>query len=419
MQWMRHPRDRENDGKENGKPGFAFACQKQSSYPHGSQMCTTACMQVGMAILCRQLDLRGSHAAFAARDTRACTRVSGMLNWCMNASSTVHGRVEALLAAKDCEKQLWGMPPSRMVSVNELVRLLGISMDALHVSMHEFFICSEGLRTRAVEVDCAEKNSPFFGLRYRMQSCFISLTHLPVCMQLPVVVAEGAEESAPRSDENRCAIDLIIGSSSSSRSCVALLTGNFHTVCAACYYSPQATPGDGEGQPCMYAVFDPMPGRLWVGLTGPQMVLLIQEQLGIPSSVVPSSIPFARSPAESGQVGGDSPVERKVKIPRKGGASAAVNGIMKKRRAEASLEPDAGKLVLEGSCRVEDDDESDSCSKHMRYMRIMEQDAATGDGHSGNRRDSLLPEGGKVVRFADDCQQTSFYCDVTLMHLTK
>lgn len=207
-------------------------CNQQGAYRHGAQMCTTACMQVGMAVLCGQLDPEAAWRAAATRDEAACQEFVGMLNWCMSAGSIVHGRVEALLGLRE----FLPAAQSRMVSVNELVTVLNINLPALGVGLDELVLCKQGLDTRLLQRG--------EGLLYQPESCFIGLSHLPLCML-----------------------------KGSSGTCVALVTANLHTVCVVCSGSEH------------YALFDPMPGQMWVGLSSAQMVCKLQRMLSMPSSL--------------------------------------------------------------------------------------------------------------------------------------
>jgi hypothetical protein len=212
-----------------------FWCNQQGSYCHGAQMCTTACMQVGMAALCKQLDLEAAARAASRGDLPACNEFVGGLNWCMDTANVVHGRIEAILGGGGNHF----MPRSRMISVNELINVLGIKLDALGVGLQELVLCRRGVDTRLLLVE--------EGLRYKAESCYISLSHLPLCM-----------EASRRNNNNVC---------------VALVTANGHTVCAARYGA------------LSYAIFDPMPGQMWVGISGAQMASRLQRMLGMPSSV--------------------------------------------------------------------------------------------------------------------------------------
>lgn len=58
----------------------------QAGYPHGSLMCTTACMHFGMAVICKKL-LLGSDEDHV---------LNQKLNYIMGVSSNTHGRLEQL-----------------------------------------------------------------------------------------------------------------------------------------------------------------------------------------------------------------------------------------------------------------------------------------------------------------------------------
>lgn len=230
-----------------------FWCNQQGSYQHGAQMCTTACMQVGMATLCGQLDPEAACRAAGRGDDAVCTAFVGTLNWCMNAGSIVHGRVEGILGRRDSGGGFFGQQHrSRMISVNELITVLGIDLPALGVGVEELVVCNKGLDTRMLikeEEEEGERDEGISPKKYEPESCFIGLAHLPMCM----LTRGGQNKKKGRS--------------------VALVTANGHTVCASCC-----------GEEC-YSLFDPMPGQMWVGLSGAQMSSKLQRVLGMPSSV--------------------------------------------------------------------------------------------------------------------------------------
>lgn len=386
-----------------GGDAFTFPCKSQSSFRHGANMCTTACMQVGMAILCGRLELQYAHSAFLARDEQACFGISRMLNWCMDSASTVHGRVESMLEVRDRRRAFleggqlsgelhWqnaaGVAPSRMVSVNELTTLLGIDMAALNVSMHELFVCKEGISTRVSattepstigEDGSREKKSA--ALRYKPESCFISLSHLPACMLL--------KNPPPH---------LPIMSASSS---VCIITANLHTLCAACYRHPHAasspasrssSSSNTSSHGCTYAVFDPMPGRLWIGLTGRQMVERVRDQLGIPSFVIPESIPPPFTASQSLQSPDD-------------GQSAISGGMHSMKISESSA----------SQCEQQQQQQSKRRKQKSSEARVRFKDEvvdSSGDGGGGGDITII----GRTISLDYD-QECNFYCDVTLMHI--
>ncbi len=230
-----------NEGNEQ-----SFWCNQQGSYRHGAQMCTTACMQVGMAILCKQLDPSSAWQAALRRDQMACNAFVQTLNWCMNTGSIVHGRIESILSGNGFYS------PSRMISVNELITVLKIDLGALGVRLDELVLCKRGVDTRLLVGGggSSSSSSRIAGqLLYEPEHCFVTLSHLPLCMQTT----------------NR------------SKPSVALVTANGHTLCVAFC----------EGR---FALFDPMPGQMWVGMSGAQLASKVQRMLGMPSCVLGNGV---------------------------------------------------------------------------------------------------------------------------------
>lgn len=244
-----------------------FECRSQLCYQHGSQMCTTACMQVCIAVLCSKLDLLRAELAPWTKELRDAVHEN--LNWCMEAGNVVHGRVEGMLNTR--QHSTASVPGSGgrhfMLSVNDIVKILGINLSALHIGMDELLVslkgCSTGMKQRPVA-------SPKDGqkgccmLKYEPVSCYISLSHLPACMELQVQPHQGP---------------------SAQRVSTSIITANGHSVCCACYY-----PSGGEIP--SYSFFDPLPGTMCVGLSGSQMVTMVKDAIRIPSGVCWGSKPF-------------------------------------------------------------------------------------------------------------------------------
>lgn len=274
-----------------------FWCNGQGSYRHGATMCTTACMQVGMAMLCAQIDL-GNITAEPYITNVVEERVSSTLNWCMNAASTVHGRIQTMLHRREqlashsymndggrgsCSAMY---PENRMVSVNEVVTLLGINLGALGVCMEELVVCKRGVSTRLQErasegLSLAQESlKKGRSLKYEAESCFVGLGHVPLCMEL-VNISRCSGGGGGGGRDNQGVSDC----------CVAFITANNHTVCAACYPSQQS---GGESE---YAFFDPSPGQLQTGMSAAQLVHVVSRTLAIPSSVC-SSVEEVRRMAE-------------------------------------------------------------------------------------------------------------------------
>jgi hypothetical protein len=224
--------------------------QKQFSFPNGGHMCTTACMQVAMAILCKQINVCSENAL----PSEHAALVHG-LNGCMRVGSVVHGRVESILNARvpgGCFAQ--GGARDRMVSVNELLSILRIDLGTLGVCTEELLVCAQG---RGTTLKLRVHSGSLDGschLLYEPTSCFICLDQLPGCMLVAPSACEGGGV------------------------CVALVTANGHTVCVACY-------GFGD----RYAFCDPAPGEFCIGLSGTEMVEGLRHALRIPEEVVFSS----------------------------------------------------------------------------------------------------------------------------------
>ena len=232
-------------------------------------MCTTACVQVGMAILCSQIQLEDLESV---GDTEMQQSVGSILDWCMEVSNVVHGRVEVILGShrRSYSDAVHGTG-SRMISVNELVRTLNIDLGVLGIGVDELVVCQRGactpVCTRSVDHDAHEPSSGSRNwLTYEPECCYISLEHVPICMLLS------------SSDMNQ-----------SSSPCVGMVTANGHTVCVCCYSSGCIGNENQQQQP-QYALFDPAPGRLQLGLSGAQMVQMLQGSLGIPGSAVRCTI---------------------------------------------------------------------------------------------------------------------------------
>lgn len=245
-------------------------CQTQFSFANGSNMCTTACMQVGMAILCNQVNLGG---VSSRSDSEIQQSLGSILTWCMEVSSVVHGRVEGILEGGSVSHR------SRMVSINELVRTLHIDLKSLGIGVEELMVCRRGagtpirtrVRPREQDDGCSsslqqsgskKRRMISSWLKYEADSCYISLEHLPTCMLL-----------ASSTDAD----------SSGNMTCVGMATANGHTVCVCCYKDSSGALQE------RYALFDPAPGRLCMGLSARQLVDMLKVSLSIPESAVRSS----------------------------------------------------------------------------------------------------------------------------------
>ena len=255
-----------------------YSFRRQCSYPNGELMCTTACMQVAMALLCRQISLPLRNVSYES--------VVQKIDECMRVGSIVHGNVETIirrLRAKDS-----GSQPGlvhRMISVNELISMLRIDLKGLGVCMEELVVPDSGggggVSRAKLTLRKSPSGTPRRGLtrchhedaqnrpKYQASSCFIALQQLPLCMEMDDDAAASCSSSAtPHGEEIRPL-------------CVALVTANGHTVCCASY-------GDG-----LFAFFDSLPGRFAVGLSGHQMIEQMQAALSICTSgtETPGTVP--------------------------------------------------------------------------------------------------------------------------------
>jgi hypothetical protein len=229
-------------------------------------MCTTACLQVAMAVLCGQMDLR-----MAERDPRRHqSNILSVLNWCMEAGSVVHGRVEGMLNRNcgDLWTNKWSPAHStqqhHMLSVNDIIRILGINMSFLKVGIAELMVCRKGLHTILQERHGLQESGEVGRrcmLKYEPDLCFVTLAHIPDCMQLARMPLQ---RSNPATDAT-----------------VAIITAHGHSVAAACYYHC-CNSGLGDDDCARYSFFDSLPGQMAVGLEKKQLVSLVKEALNIP-----------------------------------------------------------------------------------------------------------------------------------------
>lgn len=196
-------------------------CSPQTSFRHGAHMCTTACLHVAMGILCKRVLLAGDDDASLQKK----------LNHLMGLASKVHGRLEAEHATAP-----------RMVSVHEIVNECKLDMPRLGVCMEELFVLG-GSGADAVQLQVAESAH---AMKYRASSCFIDAGKVPGCL-LP---------------------------SDTGQNSAALATSNGHTVCLAYYWDDAL----GKGR---YALFDPYPGSVVLGLDASALLSLLQAALGM------------------------------------------------------------------------------------------------------------------------------------------
>jgi hypothetical protein len=218
--------------------------QTQFSFPNGQQMCTTACMQIAMGMLCGQIK--------PEEDSCNWHTLRQKINDCMSVGSTVHGRVESILNKRLDARAVVGGGRHHMVSVNELINTLRIDLGSLGVCTEELIICSRGRCTTTSPRKNAQPGHP----KYETSSCFLCLDKLAECMIVK-------QEKKP----------------TTRHVCVALATANGHTVCMSCY---------GEGVDS-FSFCDPAPGELCIGLSASVMEDMLRKTLHIPDCAATSS----------------------------------------------------------------------------------------------------------------------------------
>lgn len=285
-------------------PGLRF--RPQFEYPRGMFMCTTACLQVGMATLCGQIDPRAIFAASRCRDQAVCTEAVARIDELMASANVVHGRVETILFREQSRRmgdECDGVDgcgrscaPHRMVSVNELIGTLKIDMPKLGLIRCEYMVCEAGVGTLLVprieesaRTSAQKKEdglvaptngrhaavsepltapavaSPVRRLVLAADSYHVGLSHIPSCMVV---------RSRPGEGQRTAELTVL----SYPLASVALATANGHTVCGMWH-------ADADGRNAQYAFFDPAPGTLLVGMDADDMVDAIASSIRIPSRV--------------------------------------------------------------------------------------------------------------------------------------
>ena len=197
----------------------------QGTYSHGSCMCTTACLQFAMAVLCKRINL-----LLTDEDSENILR--GRLDHVVMAlASRSHAQLEQKMS-------------SRMVSVHEIINECGIDLQKLTIELEELFIVSSSSSSssQSAAASCEMVPSPAgHPMKYRATSCFLQdLQHLTQSM-----------ETQP---------DSLLSA--------AIATSNGHTVCLV--YC-----GEENG----FAFFDPLPGTLCMGLSSDGIVYRLCEAL--------------------------------------------------------------------------------------------------------------------------------------------
>ena len=133
-----------------------------------------------------------------------------------------------------------------------------------------------------------------------------------------------------------------------ARVVVALVTGNYHTVCAACFLHKPDDPSAPSAP--TYALFDPMPGMLWTGLSADDLVHGICETLGVRAPRMRASSSWA--PVIISREEANQRAEQKKKRRRQ---RVEERGEVKKRRT-AEEEADGVSSSSSGSADEDEDD---------------------------------------------------------------
>ena len=220
-------------------------CNTQGSYRHGACMCTTACLQVAMAVLCNKVCLATTNSEDELRHK---------INHIMDLASQSHARMESSTGAAAAASS-----SSRMVSVFEIIQERRINLNRLSIQLEELFLTTASSSSPCEMVPSSSgKKGTIPVMKYRATSCFIQPHHIPLCLQ-----TSNPEEA----------------------SAAATATSNDHTVCLIFHRGS-------------YAFFDPLPGTLALDLTDQQLVdclckaLRLQQHLLVhPSS---SSVSYRR-----------------------------------------------------------------------------------------------------------------------------
>lgn len=150
----------------------------QNAYAHGSHMCTTACMHVAVASLCKRLDLLHSSGSQVLR-----SRVDSI----MHAASQSHAEME----------RKHGGGGARMLSVHDIIQERKLNLSKLGILSEEMVVVSSTTSLPAQHHGKA-------ALEKVEEDCFIQARQLPARLvaKLP---------------------------------CAATVTGNGHTVCIIHY----------------------------------------------------------------------------------------------------------------------------------------------------------------------------------------
>ena len=209
----------------------------QAGYSNGRLMCTTACMHIGMAVICGKLRPGGQDGDHV---------LNQKLNHIMGLSNNTHSRLE-----RNNQSNM------RMVSVNDIIRECNLDLPKFGIHLEELFIAhrsqSGGANDRCKLVPPPSPPPPLNGnkrnvspMKVHPSTCFIAGYQLPKCMAA--------------AKEGHCS--------------VALATSNGHTVCLIHYWDSHKKKG-------RFALADPFPGVMYLGMNGDEMVHRLSQALAL------------------------------------------------------------------------------------------------------------------------------------------
>ena len=273
--------------EENTTTTTTIHFNSQRNYSHGTCMCTTACLQMAVAVLCSRINL-------SIDDGKTLQK---KLNHIMDLASKSHARLEQQLNPNKCTQP----PPARMVSVFEIIQERRINLSKLNIHMEEFFVVSSSSPGLVEEEGTSittnttilptnrDEDSPT--MKYKPPSCFIQPHQIPMCLV------------TNNKDNNVSA---------------ATATSNSHTVCLLYYhYSHDVNNG-------CYAFFDPLPGTLSLRLTSQELLQKLWSALHLDDShiLLPSLPPLPPSQEQKE----DFVYRRGKKFPRDDNESGSTEG---------------------------------------------------------------------------------------------
>lgn len=237
--WGSGAGEEEEAAAENSR-SLSIQFRGQGTYSHGTCMCTSACLQFAMAVLCRKVNL-------LCKTEEETAKLRSCIDSIMALASQSHAKLE---------KSTYS---ARMVSVHEIIQESNIDLRKLTIELEELFMvfpaaaaATSCLSSTLCELAPSKKGHP---MKYRASSCFLKdLSQLPACM-------ESAEEETKNPS-----------------STVAIATSNGHTVCLVHCCSDQREEND------FFAFFDPLPGLLCIGISESKMLDMLCETLRLPTN---------------------------------------------------------------------------------------------------------------------------------------